>query len=192
MAEDWRSRIYQTYNLIGSWIGQPEVLAPIDDGGPGPTPGPLPLPVPPVLIDSDGCAALDGVEAFVANHGPVAKVMQLTLAGPDPVEIRVPIPRKFHLNSALPLIAGDLKEKVGMSIAAADLHQSRAYRYKAAPFYKPWLKWVEDSVIDGAVASKLSDADTVKMIVGRTRRIESGDSQPHFQFLGAVDLAAGA
>lgn len=189
MPQDRRAQLYAAYNFIGQYIGQPEVLAPSgdDDGGPITTP-----PPPSIRPDADGCVALVGVETFVAAHGPTANVKQLTLAGPEPVEFRVPIPRKFHVASAAALLAGDLREHVGLSIAAADLHQSRAYRYKAAPFYKPWLKWVEDSVIDGAVASKASDSDTVKMVVGRTRRIEAGECQPHFQFLGAEDLAAGA
>lgn len=190
MAFDYRSELFYIRQRIGGVFGFPEEVLPIDDGGP--TPGPISTPPPPILADADGCIALQGVEDFVANHGPVAKVKQLTLAGPDPVELRIPIPRKFHTPSAAALLAGDLREKVGMSVASADFHQNRAYTYKAAPFYKPWLKWVEDSVISGACASKASDADTVKMIVGRTRRIESGESQPHFQFLGAEDLAAGA
>ncbi len=189
MAEDWRSRIYQTYNLIGSWIGQPEVLMPIDDGGPGPAPAPEVVGV----VDSDGCSALRSVEALVAAEGasiPIPGAMP-----GEPAVGNVVIPRKFQTaESVAALPEGEDKVIATLSLNAAAFHQNRVVRYTKPAAWQFWLRgYQEGDTVPNAVSYNGSAADLAKAIVGRARRIKAGTPGVlHFLALNADDLAAGA
>ena len=189
MAFDYRAECAYIMNRLHGVFGLPEVIIPIDDGGPGPAPAPEVVGV----VDSDGCSALRSVEALVAAEGasiPIPGAMP-----GEPAVGNVVIPRKFQTaESVAALPEGEDKVIATLSLNAAAFHQNRVVRYTKPAAWQFWLRgYQEGDTVPNAVSYNGSAADLAKAIVGRARRIKAGTPGVlHFLALNADDLAAGA
>lgn len=186
---DFRAEFYAAYNRMGAVIGQPEVLAPIDEGGPGPAPGPVGPPTP-APVDSDGCAQLAVVEALIAAEGPSIDMgVNLLNGAPNAPAV---VPRKFQTTESVARMPdGDAKVIATLSLNASEFHQNRVVRYFKGPWYKGG-RWMEGDTVPNALSSNKGAAWLAQAVVGRHRRIKARAAQPHFLWLTEDDHGAGA
>lgn len=149
---------------------------------------PVPDPVP-FAVDSDGCAALRVVEAYVAANGPAVPIPGAMPGEPNVAP--VVIPRKFQTPETLVTLRGDALEKAWLSVKGAELRQNRVATYGPAPWWKPSLKWVETGSVPGALSSSRGAAWLGQAVVGRARLIAQGRASATFLWLTEADYAAG-
>lgn len=187
MPFDYRAECAYIMNRLHGVFGLPEVIIPIDDGGPGPAPAPEVVGSP----DANGLTGLRSVNALVAAEGPTVAIAGAMPGEPNVAPVQVPVLFQTP-ESVAAMPEGEAKERAQLSLAASELHQNGVQLYERAPFYKPWLKWVESGRVLNAVSSKNGAAWLAQAIVGRHRGIKAGQAQPHFLWLTDRDHAAGA
>lgn len=141
--------------------------------------------------DADGAVRLSRVESYFAQNPDPVVIQQFP--GEPPIAPIVAV-RRFHLLDGLSLIAdAELRERVNLSASGGDLRQNRAVRYVRAPWYKPGLKWVEDSTISGCLASARPAAWVAQAVIGRHKRmVAQTQGLTHYLWLTDADYAAGA
>lgn len=149
---------------------------------------------PPVAVpvDSDGCAALRVVEAYVSANGPA-----VAIAGAMPGEPNVApvvIPRKFQTPESVAMLPdGEGRVVAQLSLDASAQHQNRVVRYTKPAAWQFWLRgYQEGDTVPGALSSSRGAAWLGQAVVGRARLIAQGRASATFLWLTEADYAAGA